>query len=189
MITAVVFVATVPAVTVKFAVVHPAGTVTDPGTVRAVLLLESVTAAPLVPATLESVTVQVALPPGPRLLAEQESAVTVGVVNTRLTEAVFEPLFQVAVTVAVRPPKIVPAVAVKVALVVPAATVTDAGTVKYVVLLDNVTAAPLVPATLDNVTVHVALPPELKLEGEHETELIVGVVNVKLMEALFVLPL
>jgi hypothetical protein len=63
---------------------------------------------------------------------------------------------------------IVPAVAVKVAVVVVVPTVTDDGTVKAVTLLDSVTVAPPVCVT---VTVHVELPPVDRLVGTHATPL------------------
>ncbi len=65
----------------------------------------------------------------------------------------------------------VPAVAVKVFVVVPAETDTDAGTVNNPLLLDSVTVAPPVGAACDNVTVHVDVPPVPKLVGLHESEL------------------
>ena len=57
----------------------------------------------------------------------------------------------------------VPLVAVKLAVVEPAATVTDAGTTNAVFPLDSVTAAPPAGAALVKVTVHVldALEPRL----------------------------
>ena len=63
---------------------------------------------------------------------------------------------------------IVPAVAVKVAVVFPAPTVTEAGTVNAAALLDNVTVAPPVCVT---VAVHVELPPDTRLVGLHVTAL------------------
>ena len=59
---------------------------------------------------------------------------------------------------------IVPAVAVNVAVVLPEATVTDAGTVNEAALLDNVTTAPPV---FDTVAVHIELPPDPRLAGAH----------------------
>lgn len=47
----------------------------------------------------------------------------------------------------------VPAVAVKVALVLPEATVTDAGTLRELLLLESETAAPPLGAACDNVAV------------------------------------
>ena len=59
---------------------------------------------------------------------------------------------------------IVPAVAANVAIVLPAPTVTVAGTVKDAVLVDSATVA---PAVFDTVTVHVALAPDPRLGGVH----------------------
>ena len=61
--------------------------------------------------------------------------------------------------------------AVNVALLAPAGTVTPAGTVSVVVLLESVTAAPPEPAAWNNVTVHVAVPAELRLAGVQDNEL------------------
>ena len=91
---------TVAAVAVKFAVVAPAVTVTEAGTVNAALLEESPTEAPLVNAARESVTVQVDVAPGTTELGEHTSVETAGVGGATVTEAVAVP-FNVAVTVAV----------------------------------------------------------------------------------------
>jgi hypothetical protein len=63
---------------------------------------------------------------------------------------------------------------VKVAVVAAAATVTEAGTVSAVVLLASVTEAPPVGAVPLKVTVQVALPELLNVEGVHETADTVG---------------
>jgi hypothetical protein len=63
---------------------------------------------------------------------------------------------------------IVPAVAVKVAVVLLDPTVTEAGTVNAAALLDNVTVAPPV---CDTVTVQLALPPDPRIAGLHVTPL------------------
>ena len=63
---------------------------------------------------------------------------------------------------------IVPAVAAKVAVVLPDPTVTEAGTVSAAALSDNVTVAPPV---FDTVTVHVELPPDPRLAGTHASPL------------------
>jgi hypothetical protein len=57
---------------------------------------------------------------------------------------------------------IVPAVAVNVAAVLPAPTVTEGGTVNAAVLLDRATTP--APA-FDTVTVHVEFPPDPRLAG------------------------
>ena len=62
----------------------------------------------------------------------------------------------------------VPAVAVNVAVVLAAPTVTDAGTVNAAALLDKLTVAPPV---FDTVTVHVELPPDPRLLGLHVSPL------------------
>jgi hypothetical protein len=63
---------------------------------------------------------------------------------------------------------IVPAVAVNVAVVLPAPTVTEAGTVNAAVLLDRATT----PAPVfDTVTVHVELTPDPRLAGAHVSPL------------------
>jgi hypothetical protein len=59
-------------------------------------------------------------------------------------------------------------VAVNVAVVLPATTVTEAGTVNAAALLDSVTVAPPV---FDTVTVQVELPPDPRLAGAHVSAL------------------
>ncbi len=58
-----------------------------------------------------------------------------------------------------------PAVAVKVAVVVPAATVTEAVTGSSVLLLESDTDAPPAGAALERVTVQVVTPAEFRLPG------------------------
>jgi hypothetical protein len=65
----------------------------------------------------------------------------------------------------------VPAVAVKLADVAPDATFAEVGTDSAGLLLESVTVAPPEPAACDNVTVQMDVPPELRLEGEHDTML------------------
>ena len=60
-----------------------------------------------------------------------------------------------------------PAVAVKLAVDAPAATVTEAGVVNAELLSEIVTAEPPVGAAADSVTVQVDVAPEAMLEGEH----------------------
>jgi hypothetical protein len=84
-------------VAVNVAVVLPAPTVTDAGTVNAAALLDSVTVAPPV---FDTVTVQVELPPDPRLAGAHVSALTtVAVASVMVAVAVLP--FSVAVIVAV----------------------------------------------------------------------------------------
>jgi hypothetical protein len=122
-------VVTAMVVTVNVAVALPAATVTDEGTVAAeVLLLLSVTTVPPVGAAVLSVTVPVALAPpvtdvGLRLTELRD---TPGVI---VRVAVFETLLYLAVMVTDRLVVVVRVVTVNVALELPAATVTDEGTV------------------------------------------------------------
>ena len=76
----------------------------------------------------------------------------------------------------------------KVPVVAPAATVTDAGVVRYVLLSDSVTLAPPVGAAPDSVTVQIDVPPDVTLVGEHTSEEIVtcgDTVSAAVFEALF----
>jgi hypothetical protein len=66
---------------------------------------------------------------------------------------------------------IVPAVALKVAVVAPAATAALAGAVKRALLLEMVTDTPPDGAAPDNVSVHVELPPVPTLDGAQLIEL------------------
>ena len=131
------------AVTGKAAVDEEAGTITEDGTVTAELLSESDTVTPPFGATAERVTVQVPLAPALRSVGLHASAET----STELTKfkvAVWDVPFNVAVTVAGWLVVTVPAVAVKVAEVAPAATPTAAGTLRAGLLLAS--AALLPPA-------------------------------------------
>ena len=65
---------------------------------------------------------------------------------------------------------IVPAAAVKVADLAPAATVTEAGVVSSALLLDKETVAPPVAAGLFKATVHVLVAPEDRLLGLQTNE-------------------
>ena len=82
---------------VNVAVVLPAPTVTEAGTASAAALLASVTVAPPV---FDTVTVQVALAPDPRLVGLHVSPLTAVAVASAMV-AVAVPPFSVAVTVAV----------------------------------------------------------------------------------------
>jgi hypothetical protein len=87
------------AVALKVAVVAPAATVTDAGTVSSALLLASVTLEPPVGAVWVRVTVQVLMALCPRLVGLQATLET-SAGASRLMVAVCELLARVAVTVA-----------------------------------------------------------------------------------------
>jgi hypothetical protein len=76
----------------------------------------------------------------------------------------------------------VPAVAVKVAVVAAAVTVTEAGTVNELLLSAIVTVVPPVGAAFDSVTVQVLVPLEFRLMGVQASEDRVTAVT-RLMEA------
>ena len=154
----------VPAVTTKVAEVEPAATVTEAGVVSSELLSESVTKDPPTGAAAVRVTVQVLIAPEARLVGVQanEDKATVA---ARFTLAVLETPLMVAVIEAARLLAITPAVALKVADVAPAATVTEAGVVSKALLLDKDTELPPAGAALVSVTVHVLIAPEARLEG------------------------
>ena len=111
-------------------VVKPATTVTEAGTVSTVLVFVSATAAPPVGAAFVSVTVQVPDAFGPKLDGHVNEETSTGA--TRLIVAGAELALYVAVTVAVRLLLSVVVVALKLPVVAPAATVTEAGTVSAV---------------------------------------------------------
>src|ERR1019366_6068816 len=90
------------------------------------------------------------------------------VIRRRAIDVVCVLPFNVAVSVAVWSEAIVPAVAVKAAVVDPAATATDPGTVSAAVLLDSVTVPPPV---FVSVTVQLLAPPVPSVSGVHDTEL------------------
>src|ERR1039458_1541069 len=172
--------AIVPALAVKLAVLDPAATATDPGTVSAAVLLDSVTVPPLV---FVRVPVQLLVPPLPSVDGVQDTELSVTAVAKAIDDACVLP-FNVAVSVAVWSDAIVPALAVKLAVLDPAATATDPGAVSAAVLLDSVTVPPLI---FVSVTVQVLVPPLPSVAGVHDTELTVTGVA-KEMDAVRALP-
>jgi hypothetical protein len=149
---------------VNVAVVDPAGTVTDAGTLATVVVpLVSVTTTASV-ATPDNVTVPVLFVPPLTLVGFK---VRVDTTRTGLTliVAVLDTPLRVPVIVKEDATVTVRVVTVKVAVVDPAATVTLAGTVPIVVDEDvSVTTAPPVGAALVNVTVPVTVLPPVTAE-------------------------
>jgi hypothetical protein len=177
--------AMVPAVAVKVPLDAPDATVAETGTVR--LALSSDTATVVIPdeAPLR-VTVHVALAADNRVVGEQTRDEMVRVGTERAMEAVFELAFKAAVTVAVEAEVMVPAVAVKVALVAPAAIVIEAGTVRPALLSDTATVL-LADEALLRVTVQVLLPPDDRVAGVQARDEMVGLVE-RAIEAVLELP-
>lgn len=153
------------AVAVRFAVVAPDGTVTEAGTETELLLLDSATDIPPEPAAALRVTAHVSeTAPVSELLVQfrllRVTAVAVG--STCRDRVLLTPPAE-AVIVAVCVVVTVPAVAVKLAFVEPAGTVTDAGTDSaLLLLLLNETASPPVPAAALRVTEQESVPPLVK---------------------------
>jgi hypothetical protein len=132
-----------------------AGTVTEAGTVRDGLLSESETVTPPEGAAEVRVTVHVLAAPEAKVVGLQASEERL-TGTTRLMEAVLETPPRVAVRVALWVLGMVPAVAVKVAEVDAAGTMTEATTGSRLLLLERETVAAPVSAALVRVTVQVA---------------------------------
>ena len=173
---AVVLAVTVVVVTVKFAVVAPARTVTLAGTVAELELLLNVTKAPPTGAPPVNVTVPCAVAPPVTLAGFKDTA------NKLAGGGGAEGGLTVIVAVRVTPPNAAERttgvaavtgwfVMVKAALVAPAATVTPVGTAATAgFALVNVTTAPPLGAALVNVTVPCELFPPTTLVGFSASE-------------------
>jgi hypothetical protein len=166
-------------VTVKVAVVVPAATVTDAGTWAAAVLLEvNVTTAPPAGAGPSRVIVPVEGAPPTTEIGSRPTEVRAGAVTVKV--AVRVTLLKTAVIVT-SVSALTPAVAaVKVAVVAPAATVTDAGTWAMAVLLElRLTTKPPVGAEPLSVTVPVEAPPPSTEDGTRPKEVRAGGVTVR----------
>ena len=165
---------TLAAVAMKVPVPDPAGTVTDAGTVRLVLLLLSATAAPPVLAAALKVTEQVDVPGVLRVAGVHDRPLTTVDGGFRVRVAVTEAPFNVPVTVAFWLVLTLAAVAVKITVLDPAGTVTEAGTVRAVLLLLSVTGVPPLGAAALRVTVQFDVPRDVIERGLHVRELSVN---------------
>jgi hypothetical protein len=149
---------TLTALTVKAAVTAPGCTIALPGAFRAGLLVDRPTVT--APAAFERLTVQVLLPPTVNAVGLQASDTSTGVDhNAKVT--VFDVVPRVAVITPEASVVIAPAVALKPAVLVPARTVTLAGTVisaEFELRETNVFAA----AVCDSVTVQAVIPADIK---------------------------
>src|SRR5215471_5041568 len=164
-----VIVTTVPVVTrlvvmAKVALVAPAATVTEAGTAAALaLLLVSETSAPPTGAGMASVTVPVL--PAPPVTVDGLSTRDARIGFTRMVAALEAPL-ELAVIVTTVPVVTGLVVMAKVALVAPAATVTEAGTAAALaLLLVSETSAPPTGAAMASVTVPVLPAPPVTVDG------------------------
>ena len=167
---------TVRVVIVNVAVVAPAATVTDAGTVPIVVELDAnVTTAPPVGAARVSVTVPVTLTPpvaAVTFVVRVESAAA-GRVTVTLAVPV-EPFVPAVIVTAVFTAT-VPAVIVNVAVLKPAGTVTLTGTVATPVFDEvSVTTLPPTGALVESVTVPVVVAPDAMLALAAVTDMTFG---------------
>lgn len=163
-IVAVAVVDTDVVVTVKVAVVAPARTVTLAGTVALALSEVRLTTIPPGPAAPVRVTVPVEEFPPTNVVGERAMLVSVAALTVSVAVCVAPLSVPVIVTVAVVDTAVV--VTAKVALVAPAGTLTEAGTVAQALLDDKVTLVPPGPAGPVRVTVPVDGLPPISVEGE-----------------------
>ena len=166
---------------VKVAVVAPDCTSTEAGTVRAeVRLLASETVDPLEGAGAEMATVQVVEADAAKVVpAHCREEIVMGAVMEKAAEAVEAP--RVAVTVAFWLALTAAAVAVKVAVVAPDCTSTEAGTVRAEVrLLASETVDPLGGAGAEMATVQVVEAEAAKVVLAHCRELICSATSERL---------
>jgi len=176
--TADVFVATGVEVTVTFAAIFPAATVTDEPMDAAFTEELRVTFAPPVAAALERVTTAVALAPPTRLLGDTATDLTVGALTAKT--AVFEVPLNVAFIVAFKFEVTATVLVVNVADLAPAAIFSVAGGVAEVVVEASVTLTPPAAATPESVTVPVLEAPPATLVGETVNALTTGAVTAKI---------
>jgi len=154
-------------VTVKVAVVEPLATVTLAGTVALLLLDDKLTTTPPDPAEPLSVTVPVELDPPITVAGESDTVVRFAAVMVRV--AVFVVLPSAAEIVALVLDETADVVIVNVAVVAPAATVTEPGTVALVLLDERVTEVPPEADGPLSVTVPVEEEPPVTDVGDTET--------------------
>ena len=168
---------TATVLTVNVAVVAPAATVTEAGTVALALLLLKVTTRPPVGAALLTVTVPVEGFPPTTEVGLRTSDEAVGAVIVRFAVADWPFAEAVIVAVALAATGVVETV--NVALVPPEATVTEAGTVAETLLLERLTTNPPAAAGLDRVTVPVLEEPPTTEVGLRTSVEIAGAVMVR----------
>ena len=145
-----------PALAVKVAVVAAGETATAAGVVSSMVLLDKATKRPPEGAAPLRVTLQLATPPDVSAAGLHFNPVgTVGASSP--SEKTAEDLFSEAVMVAVLTVVTAEAIASKTAVLLPAATVTEAGVVNKMLLSDRVMSAPPVGAAPVKVTVHVTV--------------------------------
>ncbi len=180
-------------VAVKFAVVEPAATVTEAGTVTDELLLARLTVKPPLGAAALSATVQESVPaPVIDPLAQlNEDRFVVGAGAASCRAKLFVTPLALAVNVAVCAVLTDETVPVNVALLAPAAMVTVAGTVTAELLLARLTVKPPLGAAALNATVQESVPAPVidPLAQLNEDRFVVGAGAASCRTKLFVTPL
>jgi hypothetical protein len=146
------------AVAVKLAVVDPAATVTEAGTVTAELPLARLSANPPVAAAALNVAVQLSVPAPVIDPLTHVSALNTGALALNCSAKVLATLLALAVSVTAWVVLTEVTVAVKLAVVDPAATVTEAGTLTAELLLAMLSANPPLGAAAFNVAVQLSVP-------------------------------
>lgn len=169
---------TVDVVTVNVAVVAPAATVTEAGTVAATLLDASVTTMPPAGAADNKVTVPVLDVPPVTDVGFKATVLSTGAVIPRDADWLIAPFVAVIVLAVFAATAVV--VTVKVAVVEPAATVTLDGTVAVALLDASVTTKPPAGAAADSVTVPVLEAPPATDVGFNVTDVSDAAVIVRL---------
>jgi hypothetical protein len=127
--------------------------------------------------------VQFAVAPELIVVGAQARVVTAVAGGATVTDAVAVLPFSEAVTVTAWLDVTVPAVAVNLPVVAPAATETDAGTVNAALLSDIARVAPPLGAACEIVAVHVVVAPELTDTGEHASDVTVVAGGMTVTEA------
>jgi hypothetical protein len=174
------------AVAVKFAVVAAAPTVVLAGTVTAALLLRNETTAPPAGAAFVRVTLQLTAPAPLATDAGVHATEDTCTAVTRLRVAVLLTPFRAAVTIADWSVVTVPAAALNVPVVAPAAIDTEAGTVRELLFLVSATDEVAVAAFV-SVTVQLAAAPLPMVRGAHDSADNCGAV-LSVTDAVFVTP-
>lgn len=156
-------------VTVNVALMLPAGTVTEGGTLTEELLLDNATVTPPAGAGLAKLTVPVNVVP-PWTLAGLNETLNHAPAGMMVSAAALLAPSWVAEIVAVTEEPTDVVATVKVAAVFPAPTSTEEGTVAKALSLDNATATPPAGAASLKVTVPVEAAPPNTLDGFSDTD-------------------
>ena len=157
------------AVTENVALVLPAGTATDAGSTRPVLLAGEVRVIVEFPPALDRTTVQVVVPPGGRVVSAQVREEMAGDA-CKVKVVACDALPRLAVRLAGSSDVGEPAIAEKDAVLEPDGTVTVAGAVRSGLVLASSSVTPPAPAAFVKVTVQPAVAPAARMVGLQTSE-------------------